>query len=344
VIDNSGNLTLGVDISGSVTQSGDTITSTITFTDEYGNSDTDTVTATIFGNQSPAAGFTSSSNYESDNATSGSDAGSLVVNDVESNSPFTISLGGTDGGKFDVSGTSSPFEIQPTGSLAAGTYSIDITVTDTYSETVTLTNETIVVDASEVLTEGYVYYSNYGSEAGFAANYLAVMGASGVDSGTPPKVTGYTANTLSPYYKFKTGDVGSSSITLAGSNPVPTATLAATISGSDFNTALRSAGNMSWSNGVQTIIVIPSGSSMTSVPTSMIDGVGGSTAGEYVLVEYADGTGAPLGGTNTVIHQLTLDSAVNNYTDWFVIGATFQNSASGMRLQVIPSSGSISDF
>ena len=83
---------------------------------------------------------------------------------------------------------------------------------------------------------------------------------------------------------------------------------------------------------------------MTSVPTSMIDGVGGSTAGEYVLVEYADGTGAPLGGTNTVIHQLTLDSAVNNYTDWFVIGATFQNSASGMRLQVIPSSGSISDF
>jgi hypothetical protein len=342
VVDNSGNLTLGVDISGSVTQSGDTLSSTITFTDEYGNSDNDTITATIFGNQSPAAGFTSSSNYESDNATSGSDAGSLVVTDVESNSPFTISLGGTDGGKFDFIGTSSPFEIQPTGSLVAGTYSIDITVTDTYSETVTLTNETIVVDASEVLTEGYVYYSNYGSEAGFAANYLAVMGASGVDSGTPPKVTGYTSNTASPYYKFKTGDVGSSSITLAGTGKA--ATLAGTISGSDFNTALRSAGNMSWSSGVQTIILIPSGSTMTSVPTSMIDGVGGSTAGEYVLVEYADGTSAPLGGTNTVMHQLTLDSAVNTYTDWFVIGATFQNNASGMRLQVIPSSGSISDF
>jgi hypothetical protein len=199
-----------------------------------------------------------------------------------------------------------------------------------------------VVDASEVLTEGYVYYSNYGSEAGFAANYLAVMGASGVDSGTPPKVTGYTSNTASPYYKFKTGDVGSSSITLAGTGKA--ATLAGTISGSDFNTALRSAGNMSWSSGVQTIILIPSGSTMTSVPTSMIDGVGGSTAGEYVLVEYADGTSAPLGGTNTVMHQLTLDSAVNTYTDWFVIGATFQNNASGMRLQVIPSSGSISDF
>ena len=198
-----------------------------------------------------------------------------------------------------------------------------------------------MVDAAEVLTEGYVYYSNFGSEAGFAANYLAVMGASGVDSGTPPKVTGYTSNTLSPYYKFKTGDVGSSSITLAGSKA---ATLAGTISGSDFNDALRGAGNMSWGSGVQTIIVIPSGSTMTSIPTSMTDGVGGSTAGEYLLVEYADGTGAPLGGTDTVIHQLTLDTAVNTYTDWFVIGAKYQNSASGMRLQVIPSSGSISDF
>ncbi len=342
VVDDSGNMTIGVDLSGSVTQSGYTKTQSIGFTDEYGNSGVGTVFITVFGNQSPAAGFTSSSNYESDNATSGSDAGSLVVTDVESNSPFTISLGGTDGGKFDISGTSSPFEIQPTGSLDAGTYSIDITVTDTYSETVTLTNETIVVDASEVLTEGYVYYSNFGSEAGFAANYLAVMGASGVDSGTPPKVTGYTANTASPYYKFKTGDVGSSSITLAGSGT--SATLAATISGSDFNTALRGAGNMSWGSGVQTIIVIPSGSTMTSIPTSMTDGVGGSTAGEYLLVEYADGTGAPLGGTDTVIHQLTLDSAVNSYTDWFVIGAKYQNSASGMRLQVIPSSGSISDF
>ena len=39
VIDSSGNLTLGLDISGSVTQSGDTFDSTITFRDQYGNSD-----------------------------------------------------------------------------------------------------------------------------------------------------------------------------------------------------------------------------------------------------------------------------------------------------------------
>ena len=208
---------------------------------------------------------------------------------------------GTDGGKFDVSGSSSPFEIQPTGSLSAGTYTINITVTDSYGESVTLTGETITVDASDNNGEIYIYYSNFGTNSGFSSNYNAVMGASTVNSDTPPQVTAYTANTASPYYKFKSGDIGSTTIALAGGK---TATLAATVSGSDLNTAISaSSWCMSWGGGVQTIIVFPSGSSMTGVPTSMTDGFGGSTDGEYVLVEYVDGTSAPLGNrrySNTI--------------------------------------------
>jgi hypothetical protein len=341
-IDNSGNLTLGLDLSGSVTQSGDNISSTITFSDQYGNIGSGSVTATLFGNQSPAASFVSSSNYESDNSTSGSDAGSLIVSDTESNSPFTITLAGTDGGKFDISGSSSPFEIQPTGSLSAGTYTINITVTDSYSESVTLTSETITVDQSANNGKIYIYYSNYGTVAGFNSNYLAVMGGSTLNSDTPPEVTAYTANTASPYYKFKAGDIGSTTISLAGSK---TATLAATVSGSDLNTAISaSAGAMSWANGVQTIIVFPSGSSMGGVPTSMTDSFGGSTAGEFVLVEYVDGTGAPLGVASTVIHSIVLDSAKDGFTEWNVIGTKGQNSGTTMRLKVLPSSGSLGDF
>ena len=341
-IDNSGNLTLGLDLSGSVTQSGDNISSTITFSDQYGNIGSGSVTATVFGNQSPAASFVSSSNYENNNATSGSDAGSLTVLDTESNSPFTITLAGTDGGKFDVSGTSSPFEIQPTGSLAAGTYTINITVTDSYNESVTLTGETITVDASDNNGKIYVYYSNFGTNAGFSSNYNAVMGASTLNSDTPPQVTAYTANTASPYYKFKSGDIGSTTISLAGGS---VATLAATVSGSNLNTAISaSAGAMSWAGGVQTIIVFPSGSSMTGVPTSMTDGFGGSTDGEYVLVEYADGTSAPLGASDTVIHSIVLDSAKDGFTEWNVIGTKGQNSATTMRLKVVASSGSLGDF
>ena len=83
---------------------------------------------------------------------------------------------------------------------------------------------------------------------------------------------------------------------------------------------------------------------MTGIPTSMTDATGGSTSGEYVLVEYADGIAAPLGATPSIIHSIVLDSPKDGYTEWFVIGAKQQNSASNMRLQVIPSSGSIGDF
>ena len=340
-ISDSGAMTLAVDLSGSATQSGDTVSTTITFDDQYGNVGSGSVTLNVFGNSSPVAAFTSSSNYESDNATSGSDAGALVVTDVESNSPFTVTLAGTDGGKFDVSGSTSPFEIQPTGSLAAGTYSINITVTDSYSESVTLSNQSIVVDQSANNGKVYIYYSNYASDGNYTSAYNSVMGASTLNSDTPPEVTAYTANTASPYYKIKTS-VGDSSYALAGGK---TMTLAATISGSDFPTILSaSAGAMSWGTTVQTVIVIPSGSSMTNVPTSMRDSFGGTTAGEYALVHYADGTSAPLGASPSMIHTLDVDGTQGGFDKWHVLGAKINSSATNMRIKVVPSSGSLGNF
>jgi len=340
-IDDNGGLTLAVDLSGSVTQSGDTVSTTITFDDQYGNVGSGSVTLTVFGNQSPVASFTSASDYESDNAVADSDAGTLVVTDVESNSPFTVTLAGTDGGKFAVSGSTSPFEIQPTGSLEAGTYSINIVVTDTYSESVTLSNQSIVVDQSANTGKVYIYYSNYASDGNYTSAYNSVMGASTLSSDTPPEVTAYTANTASPYYKLKTS-IGDSSYSLAGGK---TMTLAATISGSDFAEIISaSAGNMSWGSTVQTVFVIPSGSSMINVPTSMTDGFGGSTVGEYCLVHYADGTSAPLGPSPSVIHTLDVDGTQGGFDKWHVLGAAINSTATNMRVKVIPSSGSIGNF
>ena len=340
-INDTGGLTLAVDLSGSVTQSGDTVNTTITFDDQYGNVGSGSVTLTVFGNQSPVASFTSSSNYETDNAVADSDAGALVVTDVESNSPFTVTLAGTDGGKFDVSGSTSPFEIQPTGSLEAGTYSINIVVTDSYSESVTLSNQSIVVDQSANTGKVYIYYSNYASDGNYSSAYNSVMGASTLNSDTPPEVTAYTANTASPYYKLKTS-IGDNSYSLAGGK---TMTLAATISGSDFPTIISaSAGAMSWGSTVQTVFVIPSGSSMTNVPTSMTDGFGGSTAGEYCLVHYADGTSAPLGASPSMIHTLDVDGTQGGFDKWHVLGAKINSSATNMRVKVVPSSGSLGAF
>jgi hypothetical protein len=338
LIDSSGYLTLGVNLSGSVTQSGDTFSSTIGWEDQYGNVDSRTINVTVFGNQSPSANFTDNG-FESNESVSGSNIGTLTVTDTEGNFPFTITLGGTDGGKFDVSGSSSPFYVQPTGSLSAGNYSIQIVVTDSYSEQSTL-NETISVTQSSLFGKVYVYYSTYGSDAGFAANYLSLMGAATVNGDTPPEVTSYTANTSSPFYKIKSGEIGNNSISLS----TGAMTLAGSSSGSNLNTVIRSISPMAWSNAVQTIIIFPSGSDMTGIPTSMIDSFGGSTAGQYVLVQYIDGTSAPIGPTNSIIHSLTLDSPHEGFSEWFVLGAKSQAAGSTMRLQVLSSSGSLGDF
>ena len=338
LVNSSGNLTLGVDISGSVTQSGDTIVSAITFTDQYGNVGSGSVTATVFGNQAPAASFTATSNYESDNATNGSTAGTLSLSDTESDNPLVVTLSGTHASSFQVSGTN----IQANTTLSAGTYTINIIVTDSYSESITLSNQTITVTQSQDFGKIYIYYSNFGSDAGFGSNYNSLMGADTVNSDTPPEVTAYTGNTSSPYYKFKSGDIGTTSISLAGSK---NATLAAVVSGSNLNSAISaSAAAMSWANGVQSIILFPSGSDMGGIPSSMIDGFGGSTTGQYVLVEYADGTSAPLGATNSMLHSIVLDSALHGYSEWFVLGAKAQNSASTMRLKVLAVSGSLGAF
>ena len=324
--------------SGYTPEVGSSLISKITFNDQYGNIGIGSVTATVFGNQAPAASFTATSNYESDNATNGSTAGTLSLSDTESDNPLVVTLSGTHASSFQVSGTN----IQSNTTLSAGTYTINITVTDSYSESVTLSNQTITVTQSQDFGKIYIYYSNYGSDAGFSGNYNGLMGADTVNSDTPPEVTAYTGNTASPYYKFKAGDIGSTSISLAGSK---NATLAAVVSGSNLNSAISaSAAAMSWANGVQSLILFPSGSDMGGIPSSMTDGFGGSTTGQYVLVEYADGTSAPLGATDSMLHSIQLDSALHGYSEWFVLGAKAQNSASTMRLKVLAVSGSLGAF
>jgi len=343
-VDNSGNLTLNVDISGSVTQSTDTFQTTITYRDQYDNIGSGSVTATVFGNSSPVASFTSSSNYESDNATSGSDAGALVVVDTESNSPFTITLGGTDGGKFDVSGSSSPFEIQPTGSLAAGTYTINITVTDSYSESVTLTGETITVDASANNGKVYVYDCGFNN-----ATYNTAVGISSEDSSTPPVATPYSG--IGFVEKIQNGDVlGDSSFTYSYGS-TQTANRLAEASGSNLHDVLRSmgsSGNIPRNSSNHFVILFPSGSSMSGIPTSTTNGynTGDSTVGKYVLEVAVDGTTVNGVDNNqsSEINQFDLGTSHLGFTTWFMLGAKNQiPSSTNFNMALNSVSASVSD-
>ena len=334
-VDNSGNLTLNVDLSGSVTQSGDTFTSTITFRDQYDNIGSGVVTATVFGNSSPSANFTDNG-FNSDQAISGSDIGTLTVTDTESNSPFSVTLAGTDGGKFDIQGSSSPFTIQPTGSLSAGTYTINITVTDSYSESVTLTGETIVVSQAADYGKVYIYTSTRtGGGTLSNANYDGIMGITSENTTFEPDlVTGYQSTGPSPLYAFKTGYLGSGSVTVGGG----TMTLRNTVSGSNLDTIISSSFNGS-GGSEQIMIIFPSGSDMDGIPTSMTDTLGGSTSGEYVLYLKAAGESSYT-AAGTQIHMFDVDSAVEGYTRWNIIGRNSANAAGSYEVRLIPSSGS----
>ena len=131
---------------------------------------------------------------------------------------------------------------------------------------------------------------------------------SSVDSSTPPEVTGFTANSASPFFQM-TGSIGDSSYSLMGGKTMTVAAIGVLISQQYYP---ETAGNMSWGSRTNAI-VIPSGSSMTNIPTSMTDGFGGSTAGEYCLVHYADGTSAPLGASPSIIHTLDVDGTQGGF-------------------------------
>jgi hypothetical protein len=335
VIDGSGNLTLGVTLSGSTTQSGDTFSSTITFRDQYDNVGSGSVTATVFGNQSPVANFTRTNLYESNNATSGSQAGTLTVTDTENNSPFTFTLAGVNGDKFDVQGSTSPFNVQPTGSLDGGTYYVDLTVTDNYGESVTLTSESIIVTRSLDYGEVYVYVSTLGSDSNLTNAYLSTMGGSTINGDTPPQVTALTAASQSLFAGLISGSIGSSKIVLSGGQ---SATLMASGSGSNLDNVLSDIGTISTGSAGQIVVVYPSGSDMY-VPTSIQESFN-SVVGGAVPAFNVDGAGFSIETGD--LHSIRPIAEYRNFEEWFVFGRKTRNSfGSSIAVRLINSSGSL---
>ena len=111
----------------------------------------------------------------------------------------------------------------------------------------------------------------------------------------------------------------------------------------DVLRAMGTSGDISRSTSVHFAILIPSGSSMTGMPTSTTDSYGGSTAGEYVLEVGINGSA--IDGVNTKqaseINQVTLGTAHLGFTKWFIVGSSDQvSSLTSFNLGLNPSSGS----
>jgi hypothetical protein len=340
VVSNTGLLSLNVDISGSSTSSGDTISPTITWRDQYDNVGSSVITINVAENQAPTATFTDqSANFETDLATTGTTMVSMSISDTESDTPFSASLTGTNANDLQlkyVNSTSSSVGIQAASNLGAGTYNYNVKVTDSFGKSRTYSGRSFTVTLSSDFGKTYIYRSDYGSDAGLSSNYLAVMGASTVSGDTPPEVTAYTANNTSPF-RLISSSLGDATLSLAGGG---TATRVAILSGSDLDTIISESNPFTMGNSAeQYIVIVPSGSDMVGIPTSMTDGFGGSTTGEFVMAVKADG--GSWGTEGSTIHLLDTSGSFNGYDKHFVIGRTGHNSAASVELRIIESSGSL---
>tara|TARA_A200000159_G_scaffold162041_1_gene185097 strand:+ start:3641 stop:8635 length:4995 start_codon:yes stop_codon:yes gene_type:complete len=336
-INTSGQLSLGLDISGSSTGSGDDIVSTIGFQDQYGNSGTGAVTVNVFANQAPTATFTDqSANFETDLATTGTTMVSMSISDTESDTPFSASLTGTDASSLQLvytNANSSSVGIQASTNLSAATYNYNVKVTDNFGKSRTYSGRSFTITTSSDYGKTYIYRSNYGNPSN--ANYQALMGASSVSGDVPPEVTGYTAQNASPF-RLISSSLGDSTLTLASGG----ATLIATLSGSDLDTIISESNPYTMgATGEQYFIVVPSGSDMTGVPSVMVDTLGGSTKGEYNFAIQADG--GNWGEESSKIHLLDTSGSFNGYDKHFVIGRTGQNAATSVSIRILPASGSL---
>jgi hypothetical protein len=342
-INTSGQLSLALDISGSTTGSGDDIVSTIGFQDQYGNAGSGTVTVNVFANQAPTATFTNqTSNFETDLATTGTTMVSMSISDVESDTPFSASLTGTDASSlqlFYTNANSSSVGIQASTNLSAATYNYNVKVTDNFGKSREYNSRSFTVDTSADNGKVYLY------DVGFSnSTYNTAVGISSEDSSTPPIATPYS-NIGFVDAVINDDILGDSTFTYPYGS-TQTATKLAEASGSNLHDVLRSmgsSGTISRNSTKHFVILFPSGSDMSGIPTSTTAEYGDNTVGRYTLEVGGDGT--TIDGTNTIeaseINQMTLATSHVGYTKWFMVGARNQfASSTSINLGLSPSSGS----
>ena len=342
-INTSGQLSLGLDISGSTTSSGDDITSTIGFQDQYGNSGTGTVTVNVFANQAPTVTFTNqTANFETDLATTGTTMVSMSISDTESDTPYSASLTGTDASSLQLKYTnsnSSSVGIQASTNLSAATYNYNVKVTDNFGKSREYNSRSFTVDTSADNGKVYLY------DVGFSnSTYNTAVGISSEDSSTPPIATPYS-NIGFVDAVINDDILGDSTFTYPYGS-TQTATKLAEASGSNLHDVLRSmgsSGTISRNTSRHFVILFPSGSDMSGIPTSTTAEYGDNTAGRYTLEVGGDGT--TIDGVNTIeaseINQFTLATSHVGFTKWFMVGARNQfASSTSINLGLNPSSGS----
>lgn len=288
-ISSSGQLFIATDISGSSTGSGDTITSDITFRDQYDNIGSGSITVNITLNAAPTVvSFTDITANLTASISVGTDLVSMSISDTEGNTPYSASLSGSDGDKFTfqwLNADSSSAYIEAATTLAGGTYTYDVTVHDSFGKSTTYSGRTLTVASAPSLY--YVYMDENGAYASSEANALTMYGDANDDGTTD------AGSTFAAFVGSNLGDTTINTTIWQPSLALEKVFLigsGSSLVGSNTTSLIDAVDHTTGSGNCGMHIVFPSGSpaAFTQVE-SMTNALGGSSTGEYVL--YADRVG-----------------------------------------------------
>lgn len=337
LVNSSGNLTLGVHLSGSTTGSGATISSTITYQDQFNNIGSGSISVAVRPNLGPTASFSDVSANLTASIDIGTNLSTVTITDEESNTPFSMSLSGAGASKLQAvpqNANSSSYQIQASTAItAAETITYNAVVSDIFEKTITYSSRTLEVAAAR----GLVYFYSWdGGSAASEATAIASLGDSGADN--------VDIEAGSVIAKFASGSIGSSSFSPSYVGGTVSRVASKSLADmSDSNAAgLSTLGYANFSGGSKRLLVLfPSASNLDSKPVSMYDGVppdSTGTAGEFYL--YAKD--AAIAGTiGTGIYYFPLHGSFQSegYNRWGMIFAEGENT-NNSRYFLMPDSAS----
>ena len=283
-VTNSGLLSLAVNLSGSSTGSGDTISSDITWVDQYGNVGGPTaISASVTVNQAPSATFTNYSYEAPQNA--GTVLVSASISDTEGDTPYSMSIGGIDASYLTAVAqdtNSSSYSIQAAINItSASTFSYTANIFDAFGKT---TSYPRTISISATPPKWYAYLAEAGVYADNLTNAIAsYQNISGTDNGTIS--TGYT------FENFSQQNLGPGVISSSVSGDSFLVGSGTTLTSSNSSLLLNGLNQSTGSQG-QTglLIVFPSSSEIGTLPESMGTSLEDSTTGRYLL--WADRVGS----------------------------------------------------
>ena len=319
VVNSSGNLSIEVHISGSAVTSGDTITSNITFRDQYDNIGSGSITVNVAANQAPTATFTNAVSNWTASVMPNTELVSISISDAESDTPFSMSLSGDVSNLKAVpqNSDSSSYQIQNINRIFTGSdYNYTASIFDDFDETRSYNRSFNIRDQL-----GTTYFYGWkNTSPSSEATFLA--GASGNASGTP-----VTSGSL--IAMLQSGSIGSTGFTPSTVPLKVNLFKSASLENLSGSYGISSVGEINFSaTGSILMIVFPSQSLIVNKPAQMYDGslpTGVDEVKQYYL--YQDNTVGIDGVSNSGIYYFDTEDYVEGNKRWGMIFQEQYNSS-----------------